>query len=248
MTTQNDDLPAEIGRQARRAVRWLWPTLVLLGLGALGLAAHIAEEIGEGEPFPSDAAILLALRDPADPSRPVGPDWLLQSAIDVSALGGFTLLWAFGVAGVLYLVLRRRRAEAAWLAASLIGSAVINSAMKSLFGRARPDVVPHLAEVSTASFPSGHAMSAAAVYLTLAVMLAETDPRPLGRTFIMAFMSLLVVAIGCTRVYLGVHWPSDVVAGWCFGAAWALFVFAVNRGLRLVGPFRRHGKSPATLP
>jgi undecaprenyl-diphosphatase len=233
MTIQNDPSPAgEVTREARRAVRWLWPTLILLLLATAGLALHIAEEILEGDVFASDRAILLALRDPADPGTPIGPAWLRQSAVDVTALGGFTLLWLFGAAGVIYLLMRRRRAEAAWIAASLIGSALINSALKSFFHRVRPDVVPHLVDVSSASFPSGHAMSSAAIYLTLGVMLAETDPRPVGRMFIMGFMTLLSVAIGCTRVYLGVHWPSDVVAGWCFGATWALIVFAANRWLR----------------
>ena len=232
-TTRNHPSPAvEVTREAKRAVRWLWPTLILLVLGTAGLALHIAEEILEGDVFASDRAILLALRDPADLSRPIGPAWLRQAAIDVTALGGFTLLWTFGFAGVVYLLMRKRRAEAGWIAASLIGSALINSGLKSVFHRARPDVVPHLAEVSTASFPSGHAMSAAAVYLTLGVMLAETDPRLMGRVFIMGFMTLLSVAIGCTRIYLGVHWPSDVVAGWCFGATWALIVFAANRWMR----------------
>jgi len=230
---------AEISREAKRAVRWLWPTLILLFLGTAGLALHIAEEILDGDVFASDRAIMLALRDPGDLTRPIGPVWLLEVARDLTALGGFTLLWLFGVTGVVYLLLRRRRAEAGWIAASLAGSALINSALKNLFHRARPDVVPHLVEVASASFPSGHAMSSAAIYLTLGVMLAETDQRPAGRVFIMGFMTLLSVAIGCTRVYLGVHWPSDVVAGWCLGAAWALIVFAANR------LFRRTVPSPA---
>ena len=235
MTTspQTDPSPAvEVTREAKRAVEWLWPTLILLLLATAGVALHIAEEILEGDVFASDRAILLALRDPSNLAMPIGPGWLRQAAIDVTALGGFTLLWLFGFAGVIYLLMRRKRAEAAWIAASLIGSALINSWLKSFFHRARPDVVPHLVDVSTASFPSGHAMSSAAIYLTLGVMLAETDPRPIGRMFIMGFMTLLSVAIGCTRIYLGVHWPSDVVAGWCFGATWALIVFAANRWLR----------------
>ena len=242
MTTHPDphSPTAEVSREARRAARWLWPTLILLILATAGLALHIAEEIVEGDVFASDRAILLALRDPADLSRPIGPAWLRQAAIDITALGGFTLLWTFGFAGVVYLLMRKRRAEAGWIAASLIGSDLINSGLKNLFHRARPDVVPHWAEVSTASFPSGHAMSAAAVYLTLGVMLAETDPRRMGRVFIMGFLTLLSVAIGCTRIYLGVHWPSDVVAGWCFGATWALIVFAANRWLRRVAPISAH--------
>jgi undecaprenyl-diphosphatase len=217
---------------AAKGLRWLWPTLLLLGVASVLLAAHIAEEIAEGDTFRSDRAILMALRRPDDLSRPIGPPWLLQSAIDVSALGGFTLLWLFGTAGIGYLALRRRRAEAGWLAASLIGASIIDTTLKSLFHRARPDPNLHLAYVANASFPSGHAMISSAVYLSLALMLAETDPRRLGRVCLLAFMCLVVLLIGCSRVYLGVHWPSDVVAGWCLGAAWALLVFAAMRWLR----------------
>jgi undecaprenyl-diphosphatase len=216
----------------KRLVRWLWPTLILLAVAGLLLAAHIAEEISEGDTFASDRAILLAMRQPGDLAHPIGPAWLLQSAIDISALGGFTLLWIFGVAGIGYLTLRRRRAEAAWLGASLIGASVLDSVLKSIFHRARPEVTPHLAYVSNASFPSGHATISAAVYLSLALMLAEADPRPLGRVCLLTFMTAIVILIGCSRVYLGVHWPSDVVAGWCIGAVWALVVFAANRWLR----------------
>jgi undecaprenyl-diphosphatase len=217
---------------ANRLLRWLWPTLLLLVVAGVLLAAHIAEEIAEGDTFRSDRAILMALRRSDDPARPIGPPWLLQSAIDISALGGFTLLWLFGLAGIGYLALRRRRAEAGWLAASLIGASVIDTTLKSLFHRARPAPNLHLAYVTNASFPSGHAMISAAVYLSLALMLAETDPRRLGRVCLLIFMCLVVILIGCSRVYLGVHWPSDVVAGWCLGAVWALLVFAAMRWLR----------------
>jgi undecaprenyl-diphosphatase len=215
-----------------RPLQWLWPTLLLLAVAGVLLAAHIAEEIAEGDTFRSDRAILLALRRPGDLVHPIGPAWLQQSAVDISALGGFTLLWIFGVGGIGYLALRRRRVEAGWLAASLVGASIIDTVLKSLFHRARPDPALHLAYVVNASFPSGHAMISAAVYLSLALMLAETDPRRLGRVGLLTFMCLIVILIGCSRVYLGVHWPSDVVAGWCLGTAWALLVFAAMRWLR----------------
>jgi undecaprenyl-diphosphatase len=214
------------------AVRWAWPTLLLVAAAALALAAHIVEEVAEGDTLRSDRAILLALRHADDPSRPIGPSWLMQTAIDLSALGGFTVLWIFGVVAAGYLILHQRRAAAVWLSASLIGASLFDAGLKSYFHRARPNVVPHLAEVSTSSFPSGHAMISAAAYLSVALMLAETDPRRVGRVYLLIVACVLVVMIGCSRVFLGVHWPSDVAAGWCFGSLWALAVFVAKRALQ----------------
>jgi undecaprenyl-diphosphatase len=206
--------------------------MAVAGLAALLLAVKICGELLEGDSFRFDPAILEALRKPGHPATPIGPTWLLQSATDLSALGGFTLLSLFSVAGLGYLMWIGRRAEAAWIAASLAGASLLNLGLKSWMNRPRPFVVPHLAEATTASFPSGHAMVSAAVYLTLGLMLAEAEPRAGRRLFIAGFASLLVLLIGCSRVYLGVHWPSDVLAGWCFGAVWALAVFAAERWLK----------------
>lgn len=227
-----DDTSWPAPGRARRRLQWLWPALALAGIAALGLAMKICWELLEGESFSWDRAILLMLRKPGHPDTPIGPAWLLQSAIDLSALGGFTLLWLFGASGLLFLVWIGRRAEAAWIAASLIGASLLDAGLKQWLHRPRPEVVPHLAQVSNASFPSGHAMISAAVYLTLGVMLAEGQARAGPRAWVVGFSGLIVLLIGCSRIYLGVHWPSDVLAGWGFGAAWALVVFAVNRRLR----------------
>jgi undecaprenyl-diphosphatase len=215
----------------RTAIAWTWPAMALLALSLLGLGAHLAEELIEGEHFSSDTAILLALRVPGHPQTPVGPGWLLQSMVDISALGGFTLMWLFGVAGLCFLLYAGKRAEGAWIAASLIGSSVIDGLLKDWIARPRPDLVPHLVQVGTPSFPSGHAMVSAAVYLTLALMLAEAEKGRAAKIALVGFFSGLVLLIGCSRVYLGVHWPSDVLAGWCFGTVWALLVWAGNRWL-----------------
>ena len=215
-----------------RTARWLWPILVLAALALFGAGAELIDDLMEGDTFRFDQAILLAFRTPGDLARPIGPAWLTQSAIDFSALGGFTLLWLFGAFAVVFLAYVRRRAEAAWLAGSLVGASLINAALKMVLNRPRPEVVPHLAHVSNASFPSGHAMIAAAVYLTLGIMLAEAQPKLAARAWLVAFSGFLVLAIGLSRLYLGVHWPSDVLAGWCFGAVWALAVYGANRALR----------------
>lgn len=215
-----------------RSARWLWPIFGLAGLALFAAGAVVLNELLNGDTFRWDSAILLALRRPGDPATPIGPSWLTQSAIDLSALGGFTILWLFGAFGLGFLVYVQRRAEAAWLGGSLVGASVINAVLKLAVHRPRPQVVPHLAHVSNASFPSGHAMISAAVYLTLGIMLAESQPKVTARAYLVGFVGLLVLLIGCSRIYLGVHWPSDVLGGWAFGAIWALGAYAANRALR----------------
>lgn len=225
----------QVTQPARRG-GWAWPALALFAVSLVLLGVHLASELIEGEGFSSDTRLLLALRVPGHPQTPIGPSWLLQSAVDISALGGYTLLWLFGVAGIAWLIGAGKRSEAAGIALSLIGSSVIDGLLKHWIARPRPDLVPHLVQVSNASFPSGHAMISSAVYLTLALMLAESMPRDgwrgrAGRVAVVAFFSLIAVLIGMSRVYLGVHWPSDVLAGWCFGTAWALLVWMGDRWL-----------------
>lgn len=216
----------------RRSAAWLWPALILAGLGALGLGLHLTDEISDGASFRFDSAVLLALRHPSNHAIPIGPAWMELSAIDLSALGGFTLQWLLGGAALIFLLCIRKRAEAAWLGASVIGASLLNTSIKLELHRARPEVVPHLTMVKNASFPSGHAMISAAILLTIGAMISETVKSTAGRVYIMTFAGFLVLLIGLSRLYLGVHWPTDVMAGWCLGGFWALTVFAANRALR----------------
>ena len=230
------------------AVRWLWPVLAVLAAGGLGLVATIIDAIAHGGTFRLDDTLLLALRRPGHLDQPIGPAWLLQSATDLSALGGFTLQWLLGGATLLFLLLARRRAEAAWLAASAVGASVLNASLKSMLHRPRPELVPHLAQVSNASFPSGHAMISAAIYFTIGLMLSETQTQRSARIFVMMVCSLLVLLIGVSRIYLGVHWPTDVLAGWCLGSLWALAVFGLNRTLRARSAAGRQRSVAPTAP
>ncbi len=224
-----------------RSAAWLWPALILTGLGALGFGLHLTDEISDGESYKFDAAILLALRQPGNPAVPIGPKWMELSAIDLSALGGFTLQWLLGGGALIFLLYIHKRAEAAWLGASILGASLLNTTIKLSMHRARPTVVPHLTMVNNASFPSGHAMISAAILLTIGAMISETVKSTGARVYIMVFAGLLVFLIGLSRLYLGVHWPTDVLAGWCLGGVWALIVFAANRLLR-----RRAANKPMT--
>ncbi|MEO7026489.1 MAG: phosphatase PAP2 family protein, partial [Caulobacteraceae bacterium] len=181
---------------------------MLLSLAAVGFLAYLIDEIAEGGSFHWDSVLLLALRVPGHLDRPIGPGWLPLSAIDISALGGFTLLWLFGALVLSFLVFIHRRAEAAWLFASLAGASMLDASLKAILHRPRPMVVPHLTMVDNASFPSGHAMISAAIYLTIAAMLAEAQRTIAARVYLMAAATLIVFLIGASRIYLGVHWPS----------------------------------------
>ncbi|MEE2691668.1 MAG: phosphatase PAP2 family protein [Pseudomonadota bacterium] len=175
------------------------------------------------------------LRTPADAAVPIGPGWLREFMADATTLGGWPLLTIFVALIAVFLAMRRHWRSALILLAAVLGQTIIVGQIKNLFGRARPEIVPHLAEVSSYSFPSGHAASAAAVYLTLAAILSrEAAPRR-ERLFIVMTAMILTVLVGVSRVYLGVHYPTDVLAGWAFGAAWASLVLLAARFLERRG-------------
>ena len=212
----------------------LQPALWLLALSLAGIALFIAAKLLEGDSFGFDRTILQALRQPGHPDIPIGPAWLEQSAVDISAMGGFTLITLFGGFGVAFLLALRRRMEAGWIGIALLGATLLSAGLKQWLHRPRPELVPHLARVTSLSFPSGHAMVSSAVYLTLAIMLGEAQPAL--RRYFVGLAVTLVVLIGCTRIYLGVHWPSDVLAGWALGSAWALAVYALKHRIGAQDP------------
>lgn len=202
---------------------------VLCVAGGLWAFAALAAEMLEGDLHAFDETLLMALRRAGDPARPIGGPHLELVMRDITALGGITVLTLVTISAMVYLVLRRQRASALFLAVAVLGGQVLSRIAKAGFARPRPDLVPHGADVTSASFPSGHSMMAAVTYLTLAVMLARQEPAWPIRAFFVVVAALLAISVGLSRVYLGVHWPSDVLAGWALGAAWALLVWLVAR-------------------
>jgi undecaprenyl-diphosphatase len=209
--------------------------LVLLVAGALWAFLAIAGEVREGETAAFDRWLLLALRDPADPANPLGPLWLREVGRDLTALGGVAVLTLLTVAVAAWLALRRLWGATWLLLASVGGGIVVSTLLKLTFERARPDLVPHGSHVSSASFPSGHSMMAAVVYLTLGVLLARVEPRRRTKAYVLSVAVILTLLVGVSRVYLGVHWPTDVLAGWSIGAGWALLCWLVARWLQRRG-------------
>jgi len=214
---------------ARREVGLL-AALLALAVGVQVFLA-IADEVSEGETRRLDLALLLALRAHGDPSRPLGPPWLTTAAMDVTALGSVTVLslMVLFVAG-LFAALRRWR-EAGLLLLAAGGGVALSQALKALFGRPRPDASLHLVEAINASFPSGTPMRSAVVGLTLGRLTARFVARRRVKVFALAGAATVTVLVGLSRVYLGVHWPSDVLAGWSLGGAWALAWWLVAQGL-----------------
>jgi undecaprenyl-diphosphatase len=162
-------------------------------------------------------------------------------ARDITALGGYTFLFLLTGLLVLYFGLKHRPAPLLLLLATILGGTAINRVMKFFFARERPDI-EWLVEVTSKSFPSGHAMLSAAVYLTLATLLAQRESRNSIKVFFLGSAMLLTFLVGTSRIYLGVHFPTDVLAGWIAGSVWAMICLLVAGHIR----HRRQKTAPTT--
>lgn len=212
-------------------------TLAVMAFATFALYAFVkvAAEVTEGETATFDRAVLLALRSPSDPSDPIGPLWFEEVMRDFTALGGTAVLTLVTLSVIAFLLLTRRRSTAFLVAGSVVGATVLASLLKWGFDRPRPDLVPHGVAVYSASFPSSHAMLSAAVYLTLGALLARTQARVRVKVFLLGVAVFVTVLIGVSRIYLGVHWPTDVLGGWVLGAAWAALSWLVMLWLQRKG-------------
>lgn len=204
----------------RRELWILLPAVVVCG--SLLIFAEITSEVRENEWHAAETAFMRSLRTVEDPSIPIGPKWMQHSALDISALGGGSVLTLMALLVLGYLVLLRHYHAMLLLLVATGGGTLLNHILKQIFGRARPDIVPHLSEVASASYPSGHSMLSAIVYLTLGVMLAQSTSSWRLRMYFVGAALFLSFLIGLTRVYLGVHYPTDVLAGWTVGTAYAV--------------------------
>ncbi len=202
------------------------------------LFLEVVDEVVDGETARLDRQIVVALRT-GDGNDPLGPRWLEIAAADVTALGSasvLVLVVAF-VAGLFSMLRRGREALLVVLAAS--GGTALSNGLKALFDRDRPEAALRAVEVMNPSFPSGHAMLSAVVFLTIGVLSAHFARRKRVKIYVVSAAVAATLLIGLTRVYLGVHWPSDVLAGWSLGAAWALACWLTARTLER--PWRPSG-------
>lgn len=206
--------------------------VLILATGAVLSFFEIGDDVSEGDTRDTDRRIVLMLRTPGDLNDPIGSRNIEEAVRDVTALGGTTIVTVVTLLGILAFAFHRRYRHALVMAGAVLLAWLSSDVTKALFDRPRPDLVPHGAYVYSASFPSGHSTLAAATYLTLAMLVASLEPRRRTKALAYGLAGFILVGVGVSRVYLGVHWPSDVLAGWCLGAAWALVAWVA---LRLIG-------------
>jgi undecaprenyl-diphosphatase len=218
---------------------------IVLGIWAF---AELADEVTEGETVTFDEWVIVHLRKANAPAEPIGPPWLERVAMDTTALGGYTVLTllVFAVAG--YLLLDRKR-HAMWLVLIASGTGwALTMGLKEIFGRERPAIVPHLVQEQSLSFPSGHAMMSAVVYMTLGVLLAQLADRWKLRIYSLFLAVAATFLVGVSRVFLGVHYPTDVLAGWSAGLVWAVLCWLVAHSLQRRGVVEKPQEHTEDLP
>jgi undecaprenyl-diphosphatase len=208
-----------LSRLERREISWL-----LVGLAScilLFVFLRLASEVMEGDTLAMDTKIVRAFRRADDPARPIGPAWMTGVLEDLTALGGPTVTWLVILSVTGYLLLETKYRTALFVFVTTASGNLVNLAVKNVFARPRPTVVPYLRDAVSSSFPSGHSMESAIVYLTLAAMLMRIVEGPATKAYCLGLALLITFLVGVSRVFLGVHYPTDVVGGWIIGLFWA---------------------------
>lgn len=211
--------------------------LALLVAAAVILAGawcfvEIADQMRDGDTDRFDAWLLRACRQPNDPGQLRGPFWMGEVVRDVTSLGSPFLLLLTTIIAVGYLLVSRRPHSAGFVLLSILGGAILLWSLKAAFARPRPQIVPRLMEVNTHSFPSGHAQASTIVFLTLGTIIARLVPTRRRKVYILGTALFLAFLVGSSRVLLGVHYPTDVLAGWTAGVVWSLALWAIARALQ----------------
>ncbi len=208
---------------------------LILITGGIYLLIRLTDAVSEGSTQRFDDFVLRSLRHPDNPAIPIGPQWLTEIARDITALGGVAVLVLTTLAVTGFLLLEHKRRATALIIVSSIGGLLVSLCFKHIIDRPRPELVPHLSGAYTSSFPSGHSMLSAIVYLTLGALLARTVKDQPTRIYCMSVATFLSLLVGLSRIYMGVHYPTDVLAGWTAGALWALICWTIASFLQQRG-------------
>lgn len=226
VTPARPAIPADTLRLPERGFAVSRPkALIVAALCSAGFAAMVALVLS-GQAGWLDEPGLLAART-GEGRQFAGSALLLEIVRDVTGMGGVFLRNVFALAAVVALLFLKLRREAVLFAMTVGSGWFVNTAVKALVGRERPQIVPHLMEAGGESFPSGHSFNSAVVYIAMALAFAALSRRHSVRYTLVGAAVVLSVLIAWSRVLLGVHFPSDVIAGWLGGAAWAFLAAAL---------------------
>lgn len=217
--------PARSRRSYLELLRARWLLLAALGTAGIGIFLKLTRELTEGELDPFDRALLdhvIALRTPS----------MNGVAVDLTALGSVTVLTLIVTVAVCLFAVGRHWGSVSQLLIAVLGGAIGSTLLKRVLERERPPEVGRLVHVASFSYPSGHSLASASIYLTLAILTARQMKHPVGQKLIVVFAILLATTVGMSRAYIGVHYPSDIAAGLSLGGGWALLVSALFSYLR----------------
>lgn len=229
--------------RASRSERWALAGFVL-AMALILAFAILASEVAEGETHAFDERLLLLFRVSGSPTTSIGPPWLKEAVRDITALGSTSVLTIIVVGVVGFLLVTGLRHAALMVGVSVASGVVLSNSLKAAFSRTRPEFIPHDIVVYTASFPSGHTTLSAVVYLTLGALLCRTQASTAVKSYILGGAAFLTGIVGISRVYLGVHWPTDVIAGWFVGGSWALLCWFVMLWLQSRGKIEPEQQPP----
>ncbi len=218
---------AEHGWHRAGAARFVPLGAALMFALVVWVFVELADDAPEGDYLVLENRVLQALQPGGEP---IGGPVVVSAMRDITALGGAVVIIVLTILILGYLWLCRRYRVALLIAVATAGGQGVNAILKQAFARERPAATLHLVEVRSPSFPSGHSMAASIFYLTNGALLARMARRRREKAYLAGCALLLTGAVGFSRVYLGVHYPTDVLAGWCAGAAWAIVCwFVVDR-------------------
>lgn len=229
------------GESAVMRPRWKKTELFGLIMMLLGAGIFVAIVLLLGTPSLQrfDDAVIRSLRIADDLATPIGPGWFKELARDFTALGGYGVLITITVLVTTFLHLERRPARAHFVVVAVVAAYTVSMMLKAIIARPRPHIVPWLSYVHSSSFPSGHSMMSAVVYLSLGLMLSDLTTRRMVKVFVIVAPLTISASIGFSRVYMGVHYPTDVVAGWWLGIAWSLACWLAVRRWRAFREVRK---------
>mgnify|MGYP006422377131 FL=1 len=212
---------------------------LIMMLTGLAVFTALAAQLGTPSVQRFDETVVRSLRNAEDLAQPIGPAWFKELARDFTALGGYGILSTITLLVTTFLHLERRPARAHFVVVAIFAGYSLSMTLKALIARPRPDIVPWLSHVHSSSFPSGHSMMSAVVYLSLGLMLSDLTSRRLVKTFVVVAPLTISALVGLSRVYMGVHYPTDVVAGWWLGISWSLACWLAIRRWRAFREVRK---------